>query len=191
MKPAMKITAIVFALSNQIFSEAQVAPVKSFNQEAYSGRWFQMFTTERALESYELSGECITTDVHVNEVEGTLSLLNTQTVNSTNVPFFRVMGTIYPTSMPGKFNVVFKPSSWVEHVIVALGPLDASGHYTYSIGTNPKGNRDLIVLARDPANWDETACLALIQQYNLPTPVHISQGENCSYSKFANLTHEE
>lgn len=188
MKLGMKTAAILLALSDPRFSEAQeVVPVKSLNQEAYSGRWFQMYTTKNALQSYEYRGKCITTDIQVNEAEGTLSLLNTQTVNSTNMPSFSITGTIYTTTVPGKFNVVFKPSSWFEHIIVALGPLDASGHYTYSIGTNPEG-KYLIVLARDPANWDETACLALVEQYNLPTPVQITQGENCSYSEFSNLT---
>jgi len=188
MKFGMKTAAILLALSDPRFSEAQdVVPVKSLNQEAYSGRWFQMYTTKQALHTYEFHGECITTDIHVNEAEGTLSLLNTQAVNSTDAPFFRITGTVYPTSRPGNFNVVCMPASWFKHTIVALGPLDASGHYTYSIGTNNKGNY-LIVLARDPSNWDEAACLSLIQQYNLPEPVQIIQGENCSYSEFANLT---
>jgi hypothetical protein len=151
-----------------------------------------MYTTRAALDSYELRGQCITTDIHVNnEAEGTLSLLNTQTVNSTNPPFFSITGTIYSTSAPGKYHVVFNPASWFQHTIVALGPLDAFGHYSYSIGTNQHNNENdyLIVLARDPANWDEAACLALIQEYNLPPPVKIIQGENCSYSEFANQTH--
>jgi len=188
MKSGTKTAAILFALSDPRFSEAQeVVPVKSLNQEAYSGRWYQMYTTKGALQSFEWLGECITTDIHINEAEGTLSLLNTQAVNSTDAPFFRITGTIYPTSMPGRFNAVFMPSSWFKHIIVALGPLDASGKYTYSIGTNKEGDY-VLVLARDPSNWDEAACLSLIQQYNLPEPYQITQGENCSYSEFANLT---
>ena len=158
---------------------------------SHSSRIFQnlarRFTTTAALKLYEKHGQCITTDISTNEAEATMSVLNTQTVNSTEAPFFRAAGTIYSTSAPGKFNVVFPPASWVDHTIVALGPLDGAGQYTYSIGTNHR-KTDLFVLARDYSNWDETAVLLLIENYDLPPPVEIVQGQQCTYAKFLNKT---
>ena len=148
------------------------------------------YTTEHALKSYEKHGECITTDITIDHVkEGTMSLLNTQTMNSK--PFFRVKGKIYPTETPAKFDVVFEPSSWVDHMIVALGPLDANGKYTYSIGTNHNAKRDLFVLVRDLQNWDKAAILAIIQTYELPAPVEVYQGKTCRYAAFINSTRNE
>ena len=158
---------------------------------SHSSRIFQnlarRFTTTAALKLYEKHGQCITTDISTNEAEATMSVLNTQTVNSTEAPFFRAAGTIYSTSAPGKFNVVFPPASWVDHTIVALGPLDGAGQYTYSIGTNHR-KTDLFVLARDYSNWDEAAVLSLIENYDLPPPVEIVQGQQCTYAKFLNKT---
>jgi hypothetical protein len=138
---------------------------------------------------YEKHGQCITTDIYVNEAEATMEVLNTQTVNSTEAPFFRVSGTIYSTAAPGKFNVAFPPASWVDHTIVALGPLDSSGQYTYSIGTNHQ-KTDLFVLVRDYTNWDEPAILSLIGMYDLPPPVEIFQGNPCNYTPFINRTNK-
>jgi len=182
--------AIILALMGPTLSYGKAIPVTSLDHGSYSGRWFQMYTTKYALKSYEKHGQCITSDIYVNKSDTTMTVLNTQTVNATESPFFRVSGTIYSTAAPGKFNVVFPPASWVDHTIVALGPRDSSGHYAYSIGTNHR-ETDLFVLVRDFSNWDEPAILSLIGQYGLPPPVEIVQGGECSYAPFINRTNEE
>jgi lipocalin len=184
--------AIVLALMGPTLSYGRAEPVKSLDHEAYSGRWFQMYTTKYALKAYEKHGQCITSDIYVNEPDATMTVLNTQTVNSTEAPFFKVSGTIYSTTHPGMFNVVFPPASWVDHTIVALGPFDSStGLYTYSIGTNHR-NTDLVVLVRDVSNVDKSILPFLISNSSgLPPPVEIFQGAECNYAPFVNRTNED
>lgn len=173
-------------------------PVSEVNVSSYVGRWYQMYTNEVVMKTFEKTAVCDTADYHVL-TNGSIGLSNGD-YNIEQDVLMHIDGyaTVPDSKQPGKLLVRFTDGHAdpfpAPYWIMALGPLvenpvNGKDEYAYSIVADslvPLGT--LFVLARDVDDFrtkydsdvqQQLDALGFKEFFN--KPLETVQGGNCSY----------
>ena len=116
--------------------------VDSLDLSAYSGRWYQAYSSLLPNRTFEKDGFCVTADYTVlNNL--TLGVKNSQTLKSPfgKLVFVNGTATVEDPKEPGKLTVKFDKMGWISFIpksyrsnywVIGLGPIDANGKYAWA-----------------------------------------------------------
>mmetsp|Transcript_3321 Transcript_3321/g.6586 ORF Transcript_3321/g.6586 Transcript_3321/m.6586 type:complete len:198 (+) Transcript_3321:18-611(+) len=186
----LTIRTIGLALAGVYCATAEITPPVPTNLTNYAGRWYQMYTDVYVASTFEKGAYCVTADYRLN-ADNTVSVFNSQALDSVVGPLGNVTGTAYATDTPGVLSVVFTPGDAspfpAPYWVIKLGPV-VDGLYDYAV-VSDNHDAGLYVLARDPASFpaaydaEVTAFLAASGfTGRFTTPVSTVQQADCHYA---------
>lgn len=174
--------------------------VSKLDVNAYTGRWFQMYSAPLAAKTFEKNAACVTADYSLDEeVSGRINLINQQTsIQDHGSAIGSVDGYAYApnTEAPGKLKVHFNDGKGapfdVPYWILKTGPV-IDGQYEYAI-VSDKFKVGLFVLARNVETFESNYESDVLEQLKelgfnsfINNPVKTYHGSDCAYGDLKSL----